>query len=83
MKEDDNAYLSVSNFIPLLMEGLGEASIKKGVGSHPTPFKVFKSDPKSKIKNHNKLMKKNSAIRLYNNSQIKYPYLKSGVLRNI
>lgn len=83
MKEDDNAYLSGSNFIPLLMEGLGEASIKKGVGSHPTPFKVFKSDPKPIFKNYNKLMKKNSAIRIYNNSQIKYPYLKSGVLRNI
>ena len=62
---------------------LGWGSIKKGVGSHPTPFKVFKSDPKSIFKNYNKLMKKNSAIRLYNNSRNKYPYLKSGVLENI
>ena len=83
MKEVDNPYLSGSNFIPLRMEGLGEAPIKKGVGSHPTPFKVFKSDPKSIFKNHNKLMKKNSAIRLYNNSRYKYPYLKFGVLGNI
>lgn len=67
----------------VIRSGLEVASIKKGVGSHPTPFKVFKSDPKSIFKNHNKLMKKNSAIRLYNNPQIKYPYLKSGVLENI
>ena len=83
MKEVENPYLASSNFVPLLVEGLGEASIKKGTGSHPVPFKVFKSDQKSKFKNHNKLMKKNSAIRLYNSSQIKYPYLKSGVLKNI
>jgi len=48
--------------------------LKRASDLTPCPLKFFVR-PEVLVKNQNKLMKKNSAIRLHNSSGIKHPYL--------